>query len=292
MRENFWYNSERANIAQLVEQTIRNRQVAGSTPAVGLIVIDRHWPGACFEAVAFKTSVFFCWCNAGAALMYNRCMPVSNIKAPIVIGIAGGTGSGKTTVARVVLQQVGAEYIAVLPHDAYYRDRKDMVVDDHMQINFDHPDSLDTSLLIEHIHQLKAGHAVEVPVYDFTTDSRTDRTVHVEPRPVILVDGILIFYESALRPLFDVKIFVDTDADIRFIRRLQRDIVERGRTTESVIAQYLSTVRPMHLEFVEPSKRYADVIIPEGGLNTVALDMVIARIEALLNARAEGHAKK
>ena len=224
--------------------------------------------------------------------MYNRCMPVSNPKAPIVIGIAGGTGSGKTTVARVVLQQVGAEYIAVLPHDAYYRDRKDMVVDAHTRINFDHPDSLDTSLLIQHIHQLKAGQAVEVPVYDFTTDSRTDRTVHVEPRPVILVDGILIFYESALRPLFDVKIFVDTDADIRFIRRLQRDIVERGRTTESVIEQYLSTVRPMHLEFVEPSKRYADVIIPEGGLNTVALDMVVARIEALLASRAEAHANQ
>ena len=205
-----------------------------------------------------------------------------NQTQPLVIGIAGGTGSGKTTVANAVLRRVGAQHIAFLPHDAYYKDVKELSLEERARINYDHPDSLETDLLVQHLLQLKAGHAVEMPVYDFTTHSRTERTVHVEPRRVILVDGILIFYEPALRPLFDVKIYVDTDADIRFIRRLQRDIIERGRTTESVIKQYLNTVRPMHMEFVEPSKRYADVIIPEGGLNTVAMDMVIARVESLL----------
>lgn len=207
-------------------------------------------------------------------------MPPKN--KPLVIGIAGGTGSGKTTVTNVILKRVGARHIALLPHDAYYRDVPDLTLAERERINYDHPDSLETELLIQHIHQLKDWQPVELPVYDFTTHSRTSRTVHVEPRRVILVEGILIFYEPELRPLFDVKIYVDTDADIRFIRRLQRDIVERGRTTESVIHQYLSTVRPMHLEFVEPSKRYADVIIPEGGLNTVAMDMVTARLESLL----------
>ncbi len=200
-----------------------------------------------------------------------------------MIGIAGGTGSGKTTVASVILRRVGSQHIAFLPHDAYYRDLKGLPQSERVRINYDHPDSLETDLLVQHVLQLKNGEAAELPVYDFTTHSRTLRTVHVEPRQVVLVEGILIFYEKALRDLFDVKIYVDTDADIRFIRRLQRDIVERGRTTESVINQYLNTVRPMHMEFVEPSKRYADVIIPEGGLNTVALDMVIARVESLLH---------
>jgi uridine kinase len=209
-------------------------------------------------------------------------------KSPLVIGIAGGTGSGKTTVASAVLKRVGRNRIAFLSHDAYYRELGHLSLDERRKVNFDHPDSLETDLLVKHICQLKEWKAVEMPVYDFTSHSRTDRTVHIEPHPVILVEGILIFYEPALRPLFDVKIYVDTDADLRFIRRLQRDIVERGRTTELVVQQYLNTVRPMHMEFVEPSKRYADVIIPEGGLNTVALDMVIARIEALLQADKEG----
>jgi uridine kinase len=207
---------------------------------------------------------------------------MSTNRPPLVIGIAGGTGSGKTTVANVILQRVGADHISFVPHDAYYRELKELPPNERAAVNFDHPESLETELMAQHILQLKQGCPVELPVYDFTTHSRTDRTVHVEPRPIILVEGILIFYEPVLRSLFDVKIYVDTDADIRFIRRLQRDIVERGRTTESVINQYLSTVRPMHLEFVEPSKRYADVIIPEGGLNTVALDMVTARIAELL----------
>jgi uridine kinase len=212
-----------------------------------------------------------------------------NKRQPVVIGIAGGTGSGKSTVASVILKRVGAKHIALLPHDAYYRELHMMSVEERQRINFDHPDSLETDLLVEHVKQLNAGNPIEMPVYDFTTHSRTEKTIHIEPRRIILVEGILIFYEVELRKLFDVKIFVDTDADIRFIRRLQRDIVERGRTTELVIKQYLGTVRPMHMEFVEPTKRYADVIIPEGGLNTVAMDMVIARIESVLNPEEPAH---
>jgi uridine kinase len=204
--------------------------------------------------------------------------------SPIVIGIAGGSGSGKTTIAQEVLSRVGAEKISFLPHDAYYRDFGDLSFSKRSTINFDHPDSLETTLLIEHIKTLKSGKDVELPIYDFKTHSRTAKTIHIEPQPVILVDGILIFAEPELRDMFDMKIFVDTDADIRFIRRLQRDISERGRTFDSVILQYQQTVRPMHLKFVEPSKRYADVIIPEGGFNIVAMDMVVARVRALLKA--------
>ncbi len=201
---------------------------------------------------------------------------------PLVIGIAGGTGSGKTTVAKVIIDRVGANHIALLPHDAYYKDLANLESAQRAMINFDHPDSLETSLLIEHIKRLKNLQPIELPIYDFVTHNRTLNTAHIDPQPVILVEGILILAEKGLRELFDVKIFVDTDPDIRFIRRLERDIAERGRTSISVIHQYMTTVRPMHLEFVEPSKRYADVIIPEGGLNTVAMDMVVARIEALL----------
>jgi uridine kinase len=207
--------------------------------------------------------------------------------ATVIIGIAGGSGSGKTTVANVILKAVGKEKIAYLPHDAYYKDLSDLPPMQRKQVNFDHPDSLDNDLLIEHIQALKDRKPVELPVYDFTTDSRTDQTIQIKPHRVIIVEGILIFADPKLRDLFDVRLFVDTDADIRFIRRLQRDITERGRTTENVVNQYLKTVRPMHLEFVEPSKRYADVIIPEGGLNVVAMDMVIARIESLLRNDAD-----
>jgi uridine kinase len=205
-----------------------------------------------------------------------------NRTPPLVIGIAGGTGSGKSTVAKVIIDRVGANHIALLPHDAYYKDLANLAPVQRMSINFDHPDSLESSLLIEHIKMLKNNKPIELPVYDFKTHTRTEDTIRIKPQPVILVEGILILAESGLRELFDVKIFVDTDADIRFIRRLERDIAERGRTSTSVIQQYLNTVRPMHLEFVEPSKRYADVIIPEGGLNSVAMDMVVARIQALL----------
>ncbi|MBT4310547.1 MAG: uridine kinase [Anaerolineae bacterium] len=201
---------------------------------------------------------------------------------PLVIGIAGGSGSGKTTVAQEILNRVGAARIAFLQHDAYYKDLSGLPPTQKVAVNFDHPNSLETNLLIQHITKLKNGEQVQIPIYDFATHSRTKESFSVLPRGVVLVEGILIFAESALRKLFDVKIFVDTDDDIRFIRRLERDIAERGRNTDNVIQQYLSTVRPMHLEFVEPSKRYADVIIPEGGHNAAALDMVVARIESLL----------
>lgn len=203
---------------------------------------------------------------------------------PLAIGIAGGSGSGKTTVAQVILNKVGAERISFLAHDAYYKDLSQLPPAQRATINFDHPNSLDSELLVQQIIQLKQWKAIDIPVYDFTTHTRSLRVNHVEPQPVILVEGILIFAEPELTKLFDVKIFVDTDPDIRFIRRLQRDVAERGRTYDSVIQQYLRTVRPMHMEFVEPSKRHADVIIPEGGLNTVAMEMVISRIEALLTA--------
>ncbi len=202
--------------------------------------------------------------------------------SPIVIGVAGGTGSGKTTVANVILTRVGNHRIAYLPHDAYYRDLRDLPPVQRAAINFDHPNSLESELMIKHILQLKDWRAVDIPIYDFSKHSRTNQSIHVEPQMVILVEGILIFAEPKLREIFDVKLFVDTDTDLRFIRRLTRDIAERGRTMEMVVQQYLTTVRPMHLEFVEPSKRYADVIIPEGGLNEVAMEMVIARIESLL----------
>ena len=202
--------------------------------------------------------------------------------APLVIGIAGGSGSGKTTVAQEILQRVGPDRIAFLQHDSYYKDLSGLPPAQRAEVNFDHPNSLETELLTEHIASLRDGKAVEVPIYDFSTHSRTAKTYTVQLRRVILVEGILIFTEAALRNMFDVKIYVDTDSDLRFIRRLERDITERARTTESVIKQYQLTVRPMHMEFVEPSKRYADVIIPEGGHNTAALDMVVARVEALL----------
>jgi uridine kinase len=207
---------------------------------------------------------------------------MSEIPSTLVIGIAGGTGSGKTTIANYLLESVGPEQIAFLPHDAYYRDLSDLTQEERAQVNFDHPASLETELLIEHIHQLKKGKSIELPSYDFKTHTRNQATLTIEPLPITLIEGILIFAEPDLRKLFDIKIYVDTDADIRFIRRLQRDIIERGRTTQSVINQYLETVRPMHLEFVEPSKRYASLIIPEGGYNQVALDMIVARIEAML----------
>jgi uridine kinase len=202
--------------------------------------------------------------------------------SPLVIGIAGGSGSGKTTVAQEILKRVGPERIAYLQQDSYYKDLSGLPSTQHAEINFDHPNAVETELLVQHIASLRNLQPVAVPIYDFATDRRTAETFTVEPRGVILVEGILIFVDPELRKMFDVKIFVDTDSDLRFIRRLYRDITERGRTTESVIKQYQTTVRPMHLEFVEPSKRYADVIIPEGGHNTAALDMVVARIESLL----------
>jgi uridine kinase len=205
------------------------------------------------------------------------------LQRPVTIGVAGGSGSGKTTVARALVERIGAHNIAYVPHDAYYKDLSALPLAERRAVNFDHPDSLDTALMIEQVRQLQQGIPVDLPIYDFTTHSRTAQTTYVASHPVILVEGILIFVEPELRSLLDMRVFVDTDADIRFIRRLKRDIAERGRTTDSVVHQYLATVRPMHLEFVEPSKRYADVIVPEGGYNLVAVDMIAARIRTLLH---------
>lgn len=211
---------------------------------------------------------------------------------PVTIAVAGGSGSGKTTVSRAILERVGSDHIAYLPHDAYYRDLSELSAAQRRSVNFDHPDALDTALLCQHIRQLQEWNTVHIPVYDFTRDARTDQTFTVEPQPIILVEGILILAEAELRPLFDVKIFVDADSDLRFIRRLKRDIAERGRSPESIIAQYLATVRPMHMEFVEPSKRYADVIIPEGGHNVVAIEMVSDRVRSLLRRSQRAQAER
>jgi len=202
---------------------------------------------------------------------------------PLVIGIAGGSGSGKTTVSKAILNQVGPDRIAYIPHDAYYKDLSGLPPATKSGVNFDHPHSLETELMIQHLRELIAGHPIDLPVYDFSTHSRTEKVIKIYPKPVVIVEGILIFSEPDLRPYFDIKLFVDTDADLRFIRRLKRDIEERSRTPESVIDQYMSTVRPMHLEFVEPSKRYADIIMPEGGHNTRALELVVARVQEMLS---------
>jgi len=213
---------------------------------------------------------------------------MAHSKSPLIIGIAGGSGSGKTTLAELILEHIGKDKIAFLPHDAYYRDQDHLPYEERVKVNYDHPDSLETELLIRHIQDLEEGKPIELPDYDFTIHSRKHFTVTVEPRLFILVVGILIFYEKKLRKLFDVKLFVAADPDIRFIRRLTRDITERGRSVDSVINQYQTTVRPMYLEFVEATKRYADIIIPEGGRNSVALEMVIARLESLLGEESIG----
>ena len=201
---------------------------------------------------------------------------------PFIIGVAGGTGSGKTTVSTQIREIVGCEHICYLQHDFYYKDHPELTFEERVQSNYDHPDSLDTGLMVEHVRRLRAGEAVEVPLYNFATHRRMVETRRIEPARIILLEGILIFVEPELRELMDMRIFVDTDADLRVIRRLQRDIIERGRSLDSVINQYMATVRPMHLEFVEPSKRYADIIIPSGGHNRVAMEMITSRIHAIL----------
>jgi len=199
----------------------------------------------------------------------------------LVIGVAGGSGSGKTTVVRRIVDSLGDVAVTVLEHDRYYRDRLDLRLEERTSLNYDHPDSLETDLLVRHVRELRAGRAVEVPLYDFARYARRPVSETVPPRRVLIVEGILIFADADLRRLMDVKVFVDTDDDTRFIRRLQRDMTERGRTVQSVIDQYFATVKPMHLEFVEPSKRYADVIIPQGGHNAVAIDMLLTLIRSL-----------
>lgn len=205
-------------------------------------------------------------------------------KRSVIVGVAGGTASGKTTISEAILDRVGRERVAFIQHDAYYRDLGPLSFEERCQVNYDHPDSLESDLLVAHLDALCRGEPVEVPRYDFTLHARRAETRRVDPRPVILVEGILIFVEPQLCERFDIKVYVDADADLRFIRRLRRDVSERQRTVESVIEQYLSTVRLMHLEFVEPSKRYADVIVPTGGYNTIAVDMVATRVQAMIDA--------
>lgn len=201
-------------------------------------------------------------------------------KEPYVIGIAGGTGSGKTTFSRELVATLMTNKIVYLSHDSYYRDQSNVPFSERVKVNYDHPDSLETELMIKHIEQLRAYQAVDIPIYDFVEHTRAKETEHIEPQSVILIEGILIFAVKELRDLMDMKIFVDTDADIRFMRRLQRDIEERGRSVKSVCDQYINVVRPMHEAFVEPSKRYADIIVPHGGRNRAALDMVAAKIHS------------
>ena len=202
---------------------------------------------------------------------------------PLIVGVVGGSGSGKTTVARALQDSLGVA-VALVDQDAYYRDLGHLTLAERRQVNFDHPDSIDTELFAAHLAELSAGRAIEKPVYDFAAHTRSDRVVTIEPRDVIVVDGILLFADVRLRELFDIRIFVDVADDVRFIRRLVRDLTERGRTVEDVIRQYLETVRPMHLEFVEPSKRHAHVIIPEGGENRVGVDMILAHVHRELGS--------
>ena len=205
----------------------------------------------------------------------------------MILGISGGTGSGKTTVAQTIIRSVGASNVVYLPQDSYYRNLGDMPIDLRHKVNFDHPDAFDTALLVNHLEALRAGECIEQPIYDYRTHSRKIEVVHVEPRPVIIIEGLLVLVNPQLRRLMDLKIFVDADADIRFIRRLDRDVHERGRSVESIISQYMTTVRPMHLQFVEPSKRYADVIIPGGGFNEVGIDLVTGKIRSILARSTE-----
>jgi uridine kinase len=212
--------------------------------------------------------------------------PAPAPKHPLVIGVAGGSGSGKTTVTQAILERVGRERIAVLTHDSYYHDLAHLPLEQRARVNFDHPDAFDNALYLAHLEALIQGQQVAMPTYDFTSYVRLPEVLIVPPQPVVLLEGILIFADAALRARMSVKLFVDAESDLRIIRRIQRDTSSRGRTVESVIEQYLKTVRPMHLEFVEPSKRYADIIIPSGGLNAIAIDMVVARIERMLDERA------
>jgi uridine kinase len=201
--------------------------------------------------------------------------------AAFVIGVAGGSGSGKTTVVRRIVESIGDGQVTVLDHDRYYRDRNDLRLEERAALNYDHPDALETDLMVRHVTALRAGQAIDAPVYDFARHQRTAGTEAFLPRRVLIVEGILIFADASLRSLMDLKVFVDTDDDTRFIRRLQRDVADRGRTMESVIDQYLGTVKPMHLEFVEPSKRYADIIVPQGGHNAVAIDLLLTLIRSV-----------
>jgi len=205
----------------------------------------------------------------------------------LIIGICGGTGSGKTTITDRIISTVSPERVLILQQDHYYKDFPELSIEQRAKLNFDHPDSMDIPLLIEHLRRLRTGQSIDRPVYDFARYERDTQVVRMNPSSAVIVEGILLFENKELRDLMDIKIFVDTDADLRFIRRMSRDIRERGRTVDSVIQQYLTTVRPMHMEFIEPSKRYADVIIPEGGHNEVGIDLVVQKIRSLVAREVE-----
>ncbi len=197
----------------------------------------------------------------------------------LVIGIAGGTGSGKTTVARRILKRIGTEHVALLSQDSYYKHQPHLTKEERAQVNYDHPNSFDNELLIEHLQELRRGRSVQVPVYSFSEHIRTEETIPLAPTPVVVLEGILVLADEPLRKEMDIKVFVDTDADVRVLRRINRDMRERGRSFDSVFAQYLNTVKPMHEAFIEPSKRYADLIVPEGGENEIAVTLLASRIK-------------
>ncbi len=207
------------------------------------------------------------------------------MKKPVFIGIAGGTGSGKSTVARAVFQSMPASSVAVIEQDSYYRDQSELSYEDRVKTNYDHPLAFDNDLLIEHLKCLGEGQAVEKPIYDFEIHNRKKETILVEPRDIVILEGILLYEDPRIRDLLDIKVFVDTDPDVRVIRRIQRDMKYRGRSLDSVIQQYMTTVRPAHLQFVEPSKRYADLIIPEGGYNKVAIDLMVTKVQSILEGK-------
>lgn len=207
------------------------------------------------------------------------------MERPLLIGITGGTGSGKSTVTHEILKNLPEESVSTVEQDAYYKDQSDMTLEQRFKTNYDHPDAFDTPLLVEHLKMLMNGQAIDMPMYDFSIHNRLKTTRRVEPRDIIIVEGIMILQEIEIRSLLDIKVYVDTDADVRLVRRISRDIKERGRTLDSVINQYLNVVRPMHLQFVEPTKRYADIIIPEGGYNKVAIDILVAKVRSILDAK-------
>ncbi len=217
----------------------------------------------------------------------NSAAPIQH--PPVIIGIAGGSGSGKTTVALKVQEAAPGKTVQIIHHDSYYRDNSHLTFEDRAKINYDHPNAFETELLVEHLQALKRGEAVDVPIYDYATHSRLPETRRVEPADIIFVEGILVLESPVLRELMDIRLYVGVDADERFIRRLRRDIVERGRSVDSVIEQYLTVVRPMHEQFVSPTKKYAHLIIPEGGHNQVAIDLIVAKINSILRERNRGN---
>lgn len=203
--------------------------------------------------------------------------------SPILIGITGGTGSGKSTVSKKIFKTVTEKDVVIIEQDSYYKDQSDLSYNERVKTNYDHPSAFDNELLVQHLKQLMAGEAIEKPIYDFELHNRKKETIRVEPKQIIILEGILILFEKEIRDLLDIKIFVDTDSDVRVIRRILRDIKDRGRTLDSVILQYMETVRPAHLQFIDPSKRYADIIIPEGGYNKVAIDLIVQKIKSILS---------